>query len=220
MGKHKQFREIDKAAKVPIWVERINLLLRENQVTQQELAQGCDLSPSRISDWIGINKKTGQYTAPRIDGIIKIANFFGVSVDYIVGTQECKVPTDEEIHKTLGLSDGAIQQLKRINNAQGDDIVSEKEIRILNYLLENITDTELFENIYNYLIGCFSFPGKEDTLGAAHMVEQLPSGKQQRNITFKEVFSQASFVCIQHDLMRLKDSATKNNSSLYFAETT
>ena len=68
-------------------------------------------------------------------------------------------------------------------------------------------------NLYDYLLGEFSFPGKEDDYGAAFMVEKLPSGKQRRSLTFKDVFSQAMFVNVQQDLMRLKEKATERYKS-------
>lgn len=215
MGKHIQFREMEPGVNAPIWVRRINELLQERRITQQELADACGLAPSRISDWVGINKKkTDTFREPRIGGITKIARFFGVSVDYLLGEEECKVPSDEEIHKILGLSDTSIQRLKQMNHSQARDSVAEKQIHVLNYLLENLHETALLEDIYDYLLGVFSFPGKEEDMGAAYMVERLPSGKQKRNLTFKEVFSQATFVNIQHDLMCLKDNTMKRNVAI------
>lgn len=215
MGKHKQFREIEPGVNAPIWVHRINKLLQTEGVTQQELAEACNLPPSRISDWVGINKKkTGQFREPRIEGFTEIARFFKVSVDYLLGEDECKEPCDEEIHKILGLSDTSIQRLKRINNAQTEDSLAEKQICVLNYILENMNDTPLLEDMYDYLLGDFAFPGKDDDLGAVHMVERLPSGKQRRNLTFKEVFAQATFVNVQHDLMHLKDKSMKRNTAV------
>ena len=214
MGKHMQFREIEKGVDAPIWVIKINELLREKRITQQELADACGLPPSRLSDWVGINKKkAGAFREPRIEGFAKIARFFGVSIDYLLGENACKAPDDEEIHKILGLSDKAIQQLKRINHAQIEEVLAEKQICVLNYLLESLSDTTLFEDLYDYLIGTFSFPGKEGDMGAAYMVEYLPSGKEKRHLTFKEVFSQAVFVNVQSDLIRLKDRSSEHSIS-------
>ena len=51
------------------------------------------------------------------------------------------------------------------------------------------------------------FPGKEDDLCGIGTVEYLPSGKVSRKVTLREVFAQATFVSVQHDLMHLKDKA-------------
>ncbi len=106
-----------------------------------------------------------------------------------------------------------------MNNAQIEDTLAEKQICILNYILENLNDTALLEDMYDYLLGDFAFPGKEGDMGAAYMVERLPSGKQRRNLTFKEVFAQATFVNVQHDLMHLKDKSMKRNAAVENTET-
>lgn len=214
MGKHKQFREIEKNADVYIWVIRINELLQAKGLTQQELAIACNISPSTISEYIGINKKKDKLRIPKVDTFQKIANFLNVSVNFLLGENECETPNDEKIHEITGLSGLAIQQLKRIKDEQGESITAEKQLAITNYLLENISSTELFESLYDYLIGNFSFPGKEDDMGAAFMVEHLPSGKDKHTLTFKNVFSQAVFVYVQEELFHLKKLTMEKRSKM------
>lgn len=213
MGKHKQFREFEQNVHIEIWVERINKLMGERNVTQQELAKACDISPSVISDYVGIRKKAKLRT-PKVDKLLLISEFFGVSVDYLLGKDECQTPQDEKIHEITGLSDLAIRELKRINQEQSMKIPAEKQLAIINYLLENMANTELFERLYDYLIGHFAFPGKEDDMGAALMVEYLPSGKERRNLTFQDVFQQAVFTYVQEELFRLKRLTIEKQSNL------
>ena len=213
MGKRKQFREFEQNVHIEIWVERINKLMGERNVTQQELAKACDISPSVISDYVGIRKKAKLRT-PKVDKLLLISEFFGVSVDYLLGKDECQTPQDEKIHEITGLSDLAIRELKRINQEQSMKIPAEKQLAIINYLLENMANTELFERLYDYLIGHFAFPGKEDDMGAALMVEYLPSGKERRNLTFQDVFQQAVFTYVQEELFRLKRLTIEKKSKL------
>mgnify|MGYP004562728891 FL=1 len=213
MGKHKQFREFEQNVHIEIWVERINKLMGERNVTQQELAKACDISPSVISDYVGIRKKAKLRT-PKVDKLLLISEFLGVSVDYLLGKDECQTPQDEKIHEITGLSDLAIRELKRINQEQSMEIPAEKQLAIINYLLENMANTELFERLYDYLIGHFAFPGKEDDMGAALMVEYLPSGKERRNLTFQDVFQQAVFTYVQEELFRLKRLTIEKQSKL------
>lgn len=215
MGKHKQFRELDGNSDAPIWVERINKLIEENEITQQDLAKGCDLSPSVISDWIGLNKKKNQtLREPKIIGFHKIAKYFNVSVDFLLGENECETPSDEKIHEITGLSGLAIQNLRAVNGLQNESIEAEKKVLVLNYLLENMTDSSLFESLYDYLIADFTFPGREDDQFGAFMIEHLPSGRHSRNVVFKEMLSQAAFIGVQHDIMRLKDKVMEERSSI------
>jgi len=214
MGKNTQFREYDKNADVEIWVIRINDLMTKKKINQQELAIACDISASVISDYVGTRKKDSKLRTPKVDKLQKIAKYFGVSVDFLLGENECETPSDEKIHEITGLSGLAIQQLKRIKDKQIESVTAEKQLAITNFLLENMSNTELFENLYDYLIGEFSFPGKEDDMGAAFMVEYLPSGKEKHTLTFKDVFSQAVFVYVQEELFHLKKLTMESNSKL------
>lgn len=218
MGYYTQFRDV-KPDNTHIWVERINALMQEKKITQQELAARCGLSPSVVSDWIGLNKREGQtLREPKIVGFQRIAKCLDVSVDYLLGENECETPDKEKIHKKLGLSRRAIRNLEKITDRIADEnnsknLEAEKQITVLNFLIESLNRTTLLVNLYDYLLGEFSFPGKEDDYGAAFMVEKLPSGKHRRSLTFKDVFSQAMFVNVQQDLMRLKEKATERYKS-------
>lgn len=62
-----------------ITVERIMFLLKENNVEQKDLAQHLGINRQTITDWK--NGKTKSYQKC----IEKIAEFFNVSVDYLLG---------------------------------------------------------------------------------------------------------------------------------------
>ena len=213
MGKNIQFREFEQNTDVEIWVRRINHLMCERKVNQQELASACDISPSVISDYVGTRKKDSKLRTPKVDKLLRIAQYFGVSVDYLLGENVCQTPHDEKIHEATGLSGLAIRQIKEVNNLQNESIEAEKKLLVLNYLLENMTESSLFESLYDYLIADFVFPGREDDMGGAYMIERLPSGRQSRNVVFKDMLSQAAFIGVQHDIMRLKDKVLEKYSS-------
>lgn len=48
---------------------------------------------------------------PSLERLIEIANFFGVSLDYLIGESDCKKSETQDIHKELGLSEEAINYL-------------------------------------------------------------------------------------------------------------
>jgi len=205
MGKNTQFREYDKNADVEIWVIRINDLMTKKKINQQELAIACDISASVISDYVGTRKKDSKLRTPKVDKLQKIAKYFGVSVDYLLGENECETPGEEKIHEITGLSGLAIQNLRAVNGLQNESIEAEKKVLVLNYLLENLTESSLFESLYDYLIADFVFPGREDDQFGAFMIERLPSGRQSRNVVFKEMLSESAFTRVQHDIMRIRD---------------
>ena len=56
----------------------LHMLRKEKKVTQEQLAQNLGVSPQAVSKW-----ENGSY--PEGDLIPKIADFFGVSIDYLYG---------------------------------------------------------------------------------------------------------------------------------------
>ncbi|HWQ41591.1 MAG TPA: helix-turn-helix transcriptional regulator, partial [Desulfosporosinus sp.] len=110
-----------------IWIRRINALLEKQNKIQKDLAEGINSSPSTISAWL--NEEKPQ--EPKVIGFNAVANYLGVSMDYLFGADECETPEKEEIHKMTGLSNKAIDQL--IQACPGD-VVAEKKIAICNYL--------------------------------------------------------------------------------------
>lgn len=59
--------------------ERVEQLMNEYGVKMSELARGCGISYSTLTDW-----KSGRYI-PKLDKIEKIADYFYVSPNYIMG---------------------------------------------------------------------------------------------------------------------------------------
>lgn len=207
MGKVKKFRDTDKNA--PVWVARINKLLEERQWTQKEFAEKIGVSPSSVSDWIGTNKKAKTEREPGIGTTQKIAECFGVSVDYILGGNECKIPSDDEIHKLTGLSDAAISKLKKGKKlVEQENFSAEKKMYMLNHLIETIGSSDLLESMYDYMFSEYrlSKPDGADSQFAAALITHSPSGKEKQIIAFNEIFAQASFADVQSDLVRMKDT--------------
>ena len=207
MGKTKKFRDTDKNA--PVWVARINKLLEDRQWTQKEFAEKVGVSPSSVSDWIGTNKKATTEREPGMYAIQKIAECFGVSVDYLLGGNECKVPSDEEIHKLIGLSDKAISNLKKGTKLVAkENFSAEKKMYVVNYLIETISSSDLLESMYDYMFAEYHVKKPEGTevYGAEVLVTKSPSGKEKQLVAFNDIFAQASFVNVQSDLVRMKDA--------------
>lgn len=61
-----------------------------------DVSKGADVSKSTFSDW-----KSGRST-PKKDKLIRIANFFGVSVDYLMTGEENSI-TDDMVSEHIEL---------------------------------------------------------------------------------------------------------------------
>lgn len=92
-------------------------LLQSRKVTAYQVAKATGISQSTLSDW-----KKGR-SVPKMDKIQKIAEYFGVSVDYLMGNETEKDPapksgvTDEDIKFALfgggPVSDAQYEEVKQ-----------------------------------------------------------------------------------------------------------
>lgn len=65
-------------------LEKIENLMQENNLTANKLAIACKLQNNTFTYW-----KNGK-TKPTIDALIRIADYFNVSIDYLVGRESAK----------------------------------------------------------------------------------------------------------------------------------
>ena len=65
-----------------IFAKRLLELMREEHLSQRKLAKAANLPQTVISNWIN------QISLPTIDHLCKLADFFQVSTDYLLGRKE------------------------------------------------------------------------------------------------------------------------------------
>lgn len=89
---------------------RIKSLREDRGLTQKQLAEvsGLELNINTLASYERNNRE------PKIDMIIRLARYFGVTADYLLGMSEHKTVENEAVSKTIPLSDEAIIQLRRI----------------------------------------------------------------------------------------------------------
>lgn len=136
MAKQKRFRETDPDA--PIWAERINeLLMNERygayvsdlsdepisvpQRTQAELAAAIGVSESTVSGWVNGKVRNGrkEWPVPSASDLGRVARFFGVSTDYLLGLHDVWGSFYDMPHRVstcayLGLSRNALSSIEEI----------------------------------------------------------------------------------------------------------
>lgn len=86
---------------------RMRKLMAENKTTQKEISLVCDVKSQSVSLWVN-----GE-TRPDILSLVKIAEHFNVSTDYLLGLTDVKT-TDKatlEACKALGLSEDTVKIL-------------------------------------------------------------------------------------------------------------
>ena len=64
------------------FADRLKLLRKECKLSQNELSKQAHISQSVISHWEAGDK------IPRLDSLIKLAEFFKCSIDYLAGLED------------------------------------------------------------------------------------------------------------------------------------
>ena len=117
--------------------QRIAILRKEANLTQEELAQKMGYTRAAVSAWeLGRNE-------PSYNDAVKIANYFGVSVDYLLGKTDLK---DDAIK----IFADAIRTMEREYSNKQSSFTNVKKIQIYGTIpagipmecIEDIIDTE------------------------------------------------------------------------------
>ena len=119
------------------FAKRLSGLMSETKTTQAKLAD--DLKIVRQS----IQQYASGASCPGLATVVRIAQYFGVSTDYLLGTSDIKSssPDDMAISKMLGLSDKAIKRLTKASQNRSSRPAS-SIIEVVNVLLEEPISTK------------------------------------------------------------------------------
>lgn len=102
---------------------QLRMLMKSTKTKQRELANAIGVRPQTVSLYV-----QGQ-SFPDVNGLTKIANFFNVSADYLLG--RTKAPSrNENIQAVCNYTGLSAEAVKTIKDADG-------LISILNFLLED-----------------------------------------------------------------------------------
>lgn len=132
-------------------IPRLRKLMEDRQVKREDLAQAIGVSSVAI----------GQYyngeTLPTIDKLIKIANYFKVSTDYLLGKTDVETTniTVRDICEYTGLSEEAVEMLHEFIDKDKND---EHPINIHEHLNSFITIVMpiVFMHFNDYVESCIA----------------------------------------------------------------
>lgn len=65
-----------------VFAARLKALRKERKITQYEFAQFVDIAPRTIKNW------EGGVNIPPVEMLCKVADYFGVSLDYLLGRND------------------------------------------------------------------------------------------------------------------------------------
>lgn len=159
-----------KVNKAAIFPTRLRELRAERKVSQQKLADDIGLTKSTISLY-----ETGD-NVPDIKNFVKLADYFEVSYDYLLGQSDSRYKENIDIVERTGLTDDSIKTLE-VNNkwAHASSSISELcqlYIMIINYLLDDDNLIEISLPILDMIYSTKKKEGdKEDLLDGTTVFE-------------------------------------------------
>ena len=75
-----------------VFADRLNLLMGERTFGDKKvsrLAAACDTDRARVHAWLNGDG------APRVEALVAVADFFGVSTDFLLGRSDVRAPQDQ-----------------------------------------------------------------------------------------------------------------------------
>lgn len=118
----------------------------DSALSYRELAKILDIgSHSTIQK---IEKGTQE---PSYEVIKAYINEFGGSYNYWLGQDVCKELENQEIQSKICLSEKAIDVLKTYKSRPGIILVKRNKLLALNYIIENMDNSDFLENMRKYL---------------------------------------------------------------------
>ncbi len=128
---------------------RIRELRLKNHITQTELAKKIHVSPQVISKYEKNERK------PKIDKLQSLANFFNVSVEYLMGLSDSPASglsdMAGDITKPLTISYKSLFSMLYITYVHGIDITNNPNFLEINKKIDNLTDYQKRVIIQNFL---------------------------------------------------------------------
>lgn len=136
--------------------EILKELRKKENYTQEYVARQLGVEVKTYRSWeIGYYKNNIQFF-PTInsDKLIKIADLYNVSIDYILGRSSITQVDNTYIHSKIGLSENSIITLEKAKKDQFT-VYSSYIIEIIDFLLNHDETKELIRNLYYYFFGDF-----------------------------------------------------------------
>lgn len=123
---------------MPTFGERLKDLRKENNLTQEQLANMFFLNKSSVSRY----EKDKQM--PENDMLQKIADYFEVTIDYLLGRSDIRTPHKDEhldanlekFPKDKTLNDDLIDLMIRYGIIKDKNSVNEKHLEFIQYAIE------------------------------------------------------------------------------------
>ena len=166
--------------------ERLKLERKRLNLTQKQLAERLDFTEQQISNYEKDSRQPDDAT------LLKLANFFDVSTDYLLGNTHSRLTTNTDLSRNLGLSDNAIQKLSIFaqKNDWNADIYDDEITSFQNYslIINKLIENENFD-ILIYFIRKYIYSIQKKKLKKEIFLNEFVNkdDSSEKNITNKDI---------------------------------
>ena len=149
-------------------ISNLKKLRKDKKKTQEQLAEMLGCTAKTYANYERIPGEKG-YQEPYIKHLIKLADFFEVSTDYILGFTDCKEVSNHYISEKTGLSEAAIIQLTEMKQKEDDNLLRYKPmpsaLPVINQMLSAPSDDaeNFFKALNLYLHPEYTIPVRHDS---------------------------------------------------------
>ena len=103
-----------------IFSDRLQNLRNKVCITQEQLAEAMEVSVSTVRAWESRNKDNHREPSSLAD-LAKLADYFNVTTDYLLGLSPEENPHLKSIAKEIGISQAAVRKLQKSLEKYGDE---------------------------------------------------------------------------------------------------
>lgn len=196
-----------------VFPTRLRELMEEHNTTQKELAKAIDMRPQTVSLY------TGGQSTPDINCLYKIADYFNVTADWLIGRPNSVKSISKDVAvavRTTGLSESAISKLQELRHSrygsmEGDAVVigGNKAIVLIS-LVNDLIEADKCRSLFTHIAGFLEYGGAFQTEDDSNIDlgdVDLEKAKVCFRAKGKEVVlrSDVSELCLQLASEKLKD---------------
>ena len=164
-------------ARMALTKERLEDLRKEKKLSFEQLSKqlaerGVNISHTNLKNYEindPVHPLYGRTRSMSIEYLVAFADFYDVSVEYLLGLSNSRKQEYHNISEQLGLCDGAIEELIRCkeDSSREEDakIYAQKDTAILNDFLTSMEFEIAMEKIKQSLFSYYLYAQSSDTFG-------------------------------------------------------
>lgn len=161
------------SSELPIRCVVLKELRKSRKMTQQEVASKIDVTDKTYRSWENGEYKENKLTFPKpdLDSVIKLAELYNCSIDYLLGRSKCTSIENHYIEQYTGLCNDSIEVLHELYTS--NSINDKNGIVTLNHLLTKINISILLNSITVYFQKCFALTDGNEKKVSRHLMTEL-----------------------------------------------